>query len=309
MSAAFPNLGLSAGEGEPFAVPLAAYLPPEVPRGESLVSAAAKMLEFHEELASPEVVKRRAARFGVSEELAKETLREIPGRGKLIVGLRYRKLNPNFPFAHLTPGFDILSRDIEPLKQLVPQWYQGLSLKGFTLRTAPALVPPVGFEHWSHALFGHTSEVPALEIQRGLEIRWETSCDFFTEYDREYKNFLRQNPEKNAFLHAEDRESLEEAIKGKRLLSLYDQQGWAGVISGREQDFYGLGCLYIFEIFLVERLRGKGIAAPFEARFLRDLSARFPFVYGHISNANPASLRTAKSLGRREVESELFIPL
>lgn len=309
MSGRFPHLGLAGQDIPSFAAAVASYLPAEFTEGNALENAVGKSLGSLDELASPEICRKRAARFGVSEHLVKEKARSL-GKGKpLIVGLRFRKLNAEFPFAHVTPGFPVTEEDLARLRREVPGWFSGLGLRGFTLRAGPACLPAGSHEKWSHAVFGLTSGVPLLELPGHLHVRWEADTSFFPFYAREYAGFLRQNPDKNAFLHAEDRETLEEAAKAGLLLSVYDAEGWAGAIAGTPKNFYGLDCLYIFEIFLAERLRGKKLAASLEALFLRGLASRFERVYGHISDANPASLRTALSVGRRVIESELFLPL
>jgi hypothetical protein len=65
----------------------------------------------------------------------------------------------------------------------------------------------------------------------------------------------------------------------------------------------------MFENFVTERWRGKGIASWLQSVYLTSLRERFEYVWGHISAENEASLKTALRCGREIIQTEFFCPL
>ncbi len=304
----YPLLDLGPGDVESCAKFLASYLPEEIIESGRLSQSAAKILSALENLASPEVIKSRAAHFGVREALMREKLFFRDGARFIVSGLRFRSLNPNFPFVHFSANFSPTKSELLGFRERALAEYAPVPLRGITIRQGPAYAPGISSEFWSHTLFGKIADVPELALPGSLEARWEKGTSFFPAYQNEYEKFFAENPEKKEFLRSEEAEDMEAAAEARLLMSVYDAEGWAGAIAGRAKELYGKPCVYLFELFLAGRLRGKGLAAPFEAHFLRELAPRYSGVYGHISNSNPASLRTALAMRRSIVESELFFP-
>lgn len=302
-------LPLSPDEMKTFARPLLSYLPPPVLSGGNIQGAVFEKLKGLDELASPATAEKRARRFKleVNDSVFQERLFRLQD-GKLIVaGLRFRKLDPAFPFLHVTANFTVTASEWPEILGSLRAAFPAVPLRGITFRQGP---DSFGLFHrkWSHTVFGRTDvateEFPDSEVKTD----WDRQVRFYDLYKREYQNLLNESPERNAYLRFEDEADLQAAAADGLLCSLTDRAGWGGVIAGREHRFYGWSCLYIFEIFLVERLRGRRLAGLLQRFFLRSLSSRYSHVIGHIDDSNRSSLNTALSAGRRIVETEYFVP-
>ena len=62
------------------------------------------------------------------------------------------------------------------------------------------------------------------------------------------------------------------------MLSVSDDQGWAGLIAGKSSPLFGREAVYLIELFLTKRLRGRGLAKILESQFLFKLRHDFEIV-------------------------------
>lgn len=92
------------------------------------------------------------------------------------------------------------------------------------------------------------------------------------------------------------------------MASFNDPAGWCGLIAAREEALYGTRALYIFEIFLVERWRGRGAAKAIDAALVSQAANRYSLIWEHIYSENWPSLRVALAQGRSVIETEYFFP-
>jgi hypothetical protein len=92
------------------------------------------------------------------------------------------------------------------------------------------------------------------------------------------------------------------------LASFSDKAGWCGVVAAREEAVYGKKALYIIEIFLVQRWRGRGAARAMDAALISKAANRYALVWEHIYSENLSSLRVALAQGRSVIETEYFFP-
>ena len=296
---------------ESYSKPFKDYLPPEVLSHPNFASAAHQLLRSLDELASLDVAKKRAERFAPQIEAKKfcERLVWEQGEHQAIAGIRFKKLNPDFPFIFATLNFVPTAKDFASIKAAIQTDFSDFRLQGIAIRQAPGLLSDVPHETWSHTVWGRTAQDEEASLAGPVQAQFEAEFPYYDVYRREYQALLESDPKKNAYLRFEDQEDLEAAAKRGLLINVYDKQGWGGTIAAREQDLYGLPCLYVFELFLCARLRGKGLAVPLERSFLNSLSKRYPFVFGHIDHTNLPSLKTALAVGRRVIETEHFFPL
>jgi RimJ/RimL family protein N-acetyltransferase len=102
---------------------------------------------------------------------------------------------------------------------------------------------------------------------------------------------------------------LQEAADLGLLMSLRDDQGFAGLAAATISPLFGRLSLCMLDIFLTERLRGRGLAATVQSSFLAGQRSGADTVWGHIHAENQSSLRTAQKLGRRAVQQEYFVSL
>jgi hypothetical protein len=257
------------------------------------------------------VVVERIKKLGVTLPPDQMTERLLFNDGKraVVSGLRFRNLDLRFPFVALKANFRINDPETtRVLKTLVMKSYGDADPQGFTLSEQPGL--DIGqTESWSVVIGGPT-ETQVIDVPNRLEFRWESSPEnFFADLEREHKAWAHENPLLARFVRIESFRDLETSGSKGLMLSIYDEQGWAGVIAGKRSPLFGLEALYMIELFLTKRLRGRGLAKVVESQYLLKLKSEFEIVWGHIHRANEASMKTALSLGRVPLQQEYFFSL
>ena len=93
-------------------------------------------------LASPDVVAARIARLGVnvSTEKMTERLLETSDERTVVSGLRYRNLDPGFPFVAVKTTARVNGPSaVDALAAQVSEAYRGVGLRGFTFGEQPGL--------------------------------------------------------------------------------------------------------------------------------------------------------------------------
>ena len=272
-------------------------------------------LESLAQLTNPTVVAERIEKLsgehGIKFDPDQMTERLLfnDGTRATVSGLRFRNLDLRFPYVALKANFRVNEPETaRVLRSLVMKTYGEADPRGFTVWEQPGL--DLGHaETWSMVVGGLTS-APVIEVPKRFELRWEASPEaFFSRLETEYRDWTQENLALARFVRPESFRDLEVSGAKGLLLSLYDDQGWAGVVAGKSSPLFGREALYMIELFLTKRLRGRGLAKVLESQFLTRLKADFEIVWGHIHRANEASMKTALSLGRTPLQQEYFFSL
>ena len=131
-----PFLQLNTAEVQSFARPLLGYLPQEVMQHGKFSEAMAELLASLDALASPATCATRAQRFAPSlaPMAFAERVIDCTQEKMVVVGLRFRHLDPAFPFAHITLNFNPTEADLAALRVRTQQEFLSLRLCGMTLR-------------------------------------------------------------------------------------------------------------------------------------------------------------------------------
>lgn len=302
--------GLSKTQLRSFHEPVLEYLP-EFFDPQAVQDAEYEDLESLAQLSVASVVAERIEKLGVklSVDQMSEKLLFNDGKKAVVSGLRFRNLDLRFPFVALKANFRINDQETaRVLKQLVMKTYGEANPQGFTFMEQPGL--EIGqTESWSVVVGGPT-ETKIIEAPARLELKWESTPEaYYPTLEQEHRAWSLENPRLAKFVRLESFRDLETAGSKGHLLSVYDEQGWGGVIAGISSPLFGREALYMIEIFLAKRLRGRGLAKMLESQFLLKLKSDFEIVWGHIHRANEASLKTALSLGRVPLQQEYFFSL
>ena len=302
--------GLSKTQLRSFHEPVLEYLP-EFFNPQAVSDSEYEDLESLAQLAVPTVVAERIEKLGVhlGPDEMKEKLLFNDGKRVVVSGLRFRNLDLSFPFVALKANFRVNEPEtIRLLKSLVMKTYGDADPQGFTIWEQPGL-DLTQSENWS-IVVGGPIDTTAIETPKRFEFKWESSPDsFFLELEKEYRVWVQENPELAKFVRLESFRDLETSGAKGLLLSLYDENGWAGIVAGKSSPLFGEEALYMIELFLSKRMRGKGLAKVLESQFLSKMSHEFNIVWGHIHRANVASMKTALSLGRVPLQQEYFFNL
>ena len=302
---------LTAAQIAGFADCRAAYLPSEIGAGPAFRPAVEQHVAALVRLTEPEVCASRRAHF--KAELSADAFRERvlmqDGARVVVGGIRFRNLDPGFPFVEVNANFDLFAPDATvQLAQAAWQQFGAFEPQGILATGPPRVGLPDAVEPWAHTLAGPTWTHRQFPLRDGLICSFPSSVDFYDPYRRAYADWQASSPRLRRFVRTESRKDLEASAAEGLLASFADAQGWCGVVAASEEAFYGTPALYIFEIFLVERWRGKGAAAGIDAALLARIAARSSLVWERIHAENTPSLRVALERGRAILETEYFFP-
>lgn len=297
-----------------FARPVLEYLPVGFDAAEA-EQAEIDEVESLAALASPNVVAARIARLdvNVSAENMTERLLETSDERTVVSGLRYRNLDPDFPFVAVKTTARVNGGPaVDALAAQVSEAYRGVGLRGFTFWEQPDL-DQLGAERWATCMAGSLSAATRADeraLPGFLAISWpEAATEVLPDYQDEHRAWRSDAPELDPFVSESAPEVLQEAADRGLLMSLRDDQGFAGLAAATISPVFGRRALCMVDIFLTKRLRGRGLAAALQASFLAGQRSGADTVWGHIHAKNQSSMRTAQKLNRRAVQQEYFVSL
>lgn len=306
--------GLSSHQLAAFGRPVLEYLPDGYD-AESAVQAETDDVGSLAALASPDVVAARIARMGpgISTEIMTERLLEDSAERTVISGLRYRNLDPAFPFVAVKTTARVCDAEaVDSLAAQVAEAYRDVGVRGFTFWEQPGH-DLSRVENWASVMAGSirlAARADERNLAETLTISWpDAVTDVIADYQHEYQAWRSGAPELASFVSESDHEELQEAADQGLLMSLRDDQGFAGLAAATISPLFGKRGVCMVEMFLAERWRGKGLATAVESSFLAGQRSGADTVWGQIYAGNLPSLRTARRLRRRPVQQEYFVHL
>ena len=306
--------GLSSRQLAAFARPVLGYLPTGY-NAEDAAQAEIDDVGSLAALSAPDVVAARIGRLGVGVSARDMTERLLVAAddGPVISGLRFRNLDPTFPFVAVKSSVRVNdAAAVDVLAARVAETYRGAGVRGFTFWEQPGLDLPAT-ENWATVMagpLGAAAKAGGREGTGALTASWpDTAGEVFADYRREHQAWRSDAPGLAPFVSESDPQGLQEAADQGLLMSLRDSQGFAGLVAATVSPLFGRSALCMLDIFLAHRLRGKGLAPAVQSMFLAGQRSGADTVWGHIHAANLPSLRTAVRLGRRPVQQEYFVSL
>jgi hypothetical protein len=300
---------LTEAQIEKFAAHKASYLPKQIRTSRTFLPAIREHVRSLSELAEPRVCARRQE--FIESELDVDEFRErvlLQDGAKVIVGgVRFKNLDPKFPFVEVNANFDLFEQTLmEDAASIAGQQFGKFAPKGILVVGAPDVAVSTAIERWSHTVCGPSTSTCKAPLPIGLTCSFPAGVDFYEEYRAAYAAWQATLPRLGGYVSPESRSDLEASAAGGLLASLADATGWCGAAAAREEALYGTQALYILEIFLVERWRGKGAAKAIDAALVASAASSYSIVWEHIHSENWPSLRLAFSQGRSVLETEYF---
>ncbi|SDL98964.1 hypothetical protein SAMN04487916_12046 [Arthrobacter sp. ov407] len=306
--------GLPAHQLAAFARPVLQYLPAGY-EADDAAQAEIDDVGSLAALASPDVVAARIGRLGVSVSAwdMTERLLEASDDRTVVSGLRYLNLDPAFPFVAVKTTARVNDAEaVDALAAQVAEAYRGVRVRGFTFWEQPGLKLSSA-ENWATVMAGSVdmaARADGRDLTGTLTISWPVAAtDVFADYQREHQAWRADAPELSSFVSESGQEGLQEAADQGLLMSLRDDLGFAGLAAATMSPLFGRRAVCMLDVFLTERLRGRGLAPAMQSVFLAGQRSGADTVWGHIHAENLPSLRTAQKLGRRPVQQEYFVSL
>lgn len=304
-----PLFELTKAQIEEFAVHKASYLPEQIRTSRTFRPAIREHVRSLSELAEPTVCARRQefirSELGVDEFRERVLLQD--GAKVIVGGVRFKNLDSKFPFVELNANFDLFeSTVIEDAAAVARQQFGKFAPKGILIVGAPDVAVSSAIERWGHTVGGRSTPFCRASLPIGLTCSFPAEIDFYEEYRAAYAAWQATSPRLSGYVSPEPRSDLEASAAKGLMVSLADATGWCGAAAARERVLYGTRALYIFEIFLVERWRGKGAAKAVDAALVASAASSYSIVWEHIHSENWPSLRLAFAQGRSVLETEYF---
>ncbi len=296
---------------EEFVAYKASYLPNGLSTSTTFRPAIEQHIGALTRLAQPKVGAKRKA--FLKSELDGEEFRERvlldDGARVVVGGIRFRNLDRTFPFVEVNASFDLFEPDlISYVGWLARQQFGRFEPKGILAVGPPNVALSTGVQRWSHIVCGPTISSSNALLPAAITCSFPAGTEFYDEYRTAYAEWRSSSPGLSSFVRAEPREDLQASASQQLLASFADPAGWCGIVAAREEALYGMPALYIYDIFLVGRWRGKGAAKAVDTAFVSSVASRYSLIWEHIHSANLPSLRVALSQGRPVLETEYFLP-
>lgn len=302
---------LTDAQIEGFAKYKASYLPSLIGTNAAFLQAIREHVGDIVGLAAPEACARRQDffKFDIPATEFRERVLYEDFERVVLGGIRFKCRDPKFPFVELNANFHLFTPLIlAEFAELARESFHAFAPKGILMTGSPHAAVSATTERWSSVLCGPTTVLSSRGLPAELACTFPTHVDFYETYRSAYEAWQTTSPNLRGFVRAESHEDLEASAAQGCLASLEDANGWCGVVAAREEALYGTQALYIFEIFLTERWRGRRVALALDAALVSHAARRFPLVWENIHAENWPSLRVALAQGRTIVETEYFIP-
>lgn len=277
--------------------------------------AMEKQFRELEELGEIEVARKRQQFFGIDHTKPEDYLErmiEIDSDRLLICGIRFKNLDPSFPFVEIHPSFRLNLNDIEQIKKILRETFKIFPFLGFTVRNVidDDVKQSNQPEIWSNYVVGEIERLkeilpkaPLLVLEQPKELY------IYQQYLDEYATWRAENLELSHFVKEESEEDLQKALSQHLYFTAHISGQVAGIIAGLPEDYYGFPAVNLIDEFLFKDFRGRGLAAQLQGEFIQRLSDSYRFIWGTIHNKNIPSLKTALKCGRRVFEREYFFAL
>jgi RimJ/RimL family protein N-acetyltransferase len=108
-----------------------------------------------------------------------------------------------------------------------------------------------------------------LEGPDGFEVRPVTDESYLPWYESEYHKFHLSNPHLKSWVAMSEREDLEKYRNQELLYGAYLGSELIGLIGGEERPLLGLSGLYLGELLISEKYKGKGFATQMQRLYLK----------------------------------------
>lgn len=274
-------------------------------------------IESLAELVSPEICLKRCERFNIVGVLPcdyEERIITLDENTFLLAGIRFQGLDVTQPYVSVLGNFK-KAEDIpfSQIAELIKEEFKVFKPQSFHMNFPEGVdIPAHNFKVDRYTVMGIIKEVvdqKLAAIQDIVELVALKEMNFYEEYVSEYEKLYDKSPYLKNEVKVESLESLNNAAKEDLLYEILINGERAGVIAGYAEDYFGKKEICILEEILFEAYRRKGFGVYLQKAFAGKMLKRFELMWGHISDLNPSSLKTALKNGRKITEIEYSFSL
>lgn len=127
-------------------------------------------------------------------------------------------------------------------------------------------------------------------------------------YEDEYNHFHEENPNLRDWVSINSKEEMQDCIRQNLLFEAFKDDESIGLIGAINSEFNKAPGIYMMEILLRRKFRGRGLGYYLESEFIKKLPKDI-LLWGTIDSRNHGSLKSALKIGRKEIMKEVFIKL
>ncbi|KTF15637.1 GNAT family N-acetyltransferase [Pseudoalteromonas sp. H105] len=127
-------------------------------------------------------------------------------------------------------------------------------------------------------------------------------------YEKEYNQFLTENPAMANIVPISDKEELNESIESGLCCMAFYQGQPLGMVMGEVSEELGFNGLLVSDIFIAKQFRGQGLASPMQRLYYQEHVQDFELFFGYIDASNIPSYKNGLKQGRKLLRQELYLP-
>lgn len=216
--------------------------------------------------------------------------------GIVIAGIRHLGNDKNEPFIFVWPSFKVSStQDI--MKSILPYF---------------EVFKPKNLSYWLRPDCNDLNEaviqqrfIGRINEMKKCDLSLSKNENYYEWYKSEYEKFHEENPEYVNRLQVNSKEEMDESFNEGLLYILNEGGNNIGLISGESDAFLGKPSIYLNEILIGQKYRGRGNANRLLAGFVNMLKADY-FICD-IDSENIPSTKTALRSGQKVFSQEIFV--
>lgn len=268
------------------------------------------------ELAMPEICLKRCEHFaivGVKTEDYEERIIDLGNDLFILAGIRFQGLDVTQPYVSVIGNFKEINKvPFEEIAESVRESFKAFKPYSYHISFPEGLLVPGDHKIDRYTVMGNIQDIVNLElpaIPDQVELIPMKSMNFYDEYVNEYEKLYLIAPHLKNEVKIESLETLNGAGNEDLLFAIVINGSRAGVIAGYTEDYFGTKEICILEELLFESFRRKGFGVYLQKAFALKMLNRFYLMWGHISDLNPSSLKTALKNGRKITEIEYSFSL
>lgn len=254
---------------------------------------------------------------GVPTDAFLHRLLPAPQGGRMIAGIRFKGGDLGHPFVDLVAWERPLDGAAgAALPRILAAAFAGFSPLAMRLRwpgTARPPLAPDGLEVDQHVLAAELSVLAAQPRPWGelaVDVRPARDLSWLPVLHAAFAGWRAQIGPRGDEVCVADRDDLQACLDTGAVVCAWSGGHWAGVAAARRGEERLAGGYEMVELFMGRALRGQRRAAVLQRRLVDTLVDHGrDELYGTVHGTNAPSLRTARRVGRRVVETWWMAPL
>ena len=233
--------------------------------------------------------------------------------GILLAGIRHAGGDPKLPFVNVTAGFEVTAEGVREIAKVLTTEFSAFRPRHFATWIKPEAESTFQAGRVTLARRYLARRISDLDLGPKeairLELRPFDNERYYEWYLAEYRWFHISNPGLKSWVTVNEKTELE-SYRGQGLLrGAYIDDQLIGVIGGENQSLLGIRGLYIGELLISNKYKGRGLSVQMQRQFLVQVGSDYKVVWGTIDDRNLPSTRAALRVGRRAMRTECFLPL